>query len=258
MALLRSLILSLLLVPSLFAAVGSWNGVAFTHWNGIAQTAWNGTAISCAGGGDVTFSSVASAQATGPVSPWTFNFQVTNSLTSGYIIVQTAGWSSDDATTNSAVTCDLAPMALLGKTNVDNFGEYRVYTWGLKTNKASGTYTISVTHTYVGGSDELNGGAMAFDNVNTSTPVGTAVGASGTSTSAAVGVGSASGDMVAVQTLSGANHSAGGGETERWDQTAAIDDGASGMTEAATTTTTTMTTTISSSTLLTHGVAVKK
>lgn len=34
-----------------FAAVGSWNGVAFTAWNGVAQTGWNGTSVSCAGGG---------------------------------------------------------------------------------------------------------------------------------------------------------------------------------------------------------------
>jgi len=33
------------------AAVGSWNGVAFTGWNGIAITAWNGTSISAASGG---------------------------------------------------------------------------------------------------------------------------------------------------------------------------------------------------------------
>lgn len=32
------------------AAVGSWNGVAFTGWNGVAQTSWNGTSISCASG----------------------------------------------------------------------------------------------------------------------------------------------------------------------------------------------------------------
>lgn len=49
---MRKIICLFLLLPSpLFAAVGSWNGVAFTGWNGVAQTSWNGTSISCAGGG---------------------------------------------------------------------------------------------------------------------------------------------------------------------------------------------------------------
>jgi hypothetical protein len=36
------------------AAVGDWNGIAFTALNGIAQTSWNGTGISCASGGCTT------------------------------------------------------------------------------------------------------------------------------------------------------------------------------------------------------------
>lgn len=45
---MRNLILLFAFSLPLFAATGSWNGVAFTAWNGIAQTAWNGTSISCA------------------------------------------------------------------------------------------------------------------------------------------------------------------------------------------------------------------
>jgi hypothetical protein len=45
-------LISLLLISGLtsFAAVGSWNGVAFTAWNDVAQTAWNGSGVSCASG----------------------------------------------------------------------------------------------------------------------------------------------------------------------------------------------------------------
>lgn len=53
-----------LLVQPAFAAVGSWNGVAFTGWNGVAQTSWNGTAISCAaGGGGIAVNAAAKASA---------------------------------------------------------------------------------------------------------------------------------------------------------------------------------------------------
>lgn len=54
---MRKILALLFLIPlPLFAAVGSWNGVAFTAWNGVAQTAWNGTTISCASGSGVAFS----------------------------------------------------------------------------------------------------------------------------------------------------------------------------------------------------------
>lgn len=52
---MKKIITLLCLLPCpLFAAVGSWNGVAFTGWNGVAQTSWNGTGVSCAGGSDFT------------------------------------------------------------------------------------------------------------------------------------------------------------------------------------------------------------
>lgn len=62
---------------SLFAATGSWNGVAFTQWNGVAQTAWNGTSISCAGGGGGSLA----VDATSPVR-WTGQLAVSGTTNS--------------------------------------------------------------------------------------------------------------------------------------------------------------------------------
>lgn len=56
------------LVGPALAAVGSWNGVAFTHWNGVAQTSWNGTSISCAAGGGATATDTFNRTDANPIS----------------------------------------------------------------------------------------------------------------------------------------------------------------------------------------------
>lgn len=72
------------LVGPALAAVGSWNGVAFTAWNGVAQTSWNGTGISCAGGGG------------GPTLVASDNF---DAYTSGVVLADQAGWGALSAST---------------------------------------------------------------------------------------------------------------------------------------------------------------
>ncbi len=107
MALLRKLFLLVIFTPSLFAATGSWNGVAITAINGVAQTAWNGTSISCAGGGgggpDVYYWSVGgndSAYPTGPSS--TFYTMHTDTYGAGVAI------ATDGAATKLAIQCNSA------------------------------------------------------------------------------------------------------------------------------------------------------
>lgn len=92
---MKTLFAFFLLAQAAFAAVGSWNGVAFTAWNGVAQTSWNGTSISCAaGGGTPAFARAANATAADGVSSRT----ITVTINIGDTVVVGTGWEDADRT----------------------------------------------------------------------------------------------------------------------------------------------------------------
>ena len=129
-------------------------------------------------------------------------------------------------------------------------------------NPATGSNTVLLTGVNVNA--DWNVAAISFYNVDQSTPLGTAVTATGTSATPSIDVGSAADDIVVdvvahLTTGGGSTGSApGDGQTELFDSGAGVQFMGAGSRKRATSTTTTMSETLSGSVAWVHnGVAVK-
>jgi len=118
----------------------------------------------------------------------------------------------------TGITYNGVALGVLG-TQVADTGVH-VELWGLK-NPASGSHNVVVSFD---GSNDVGAGSMTFDGVHQTTPTGTFVGndsdAGGSTTTPSVTLSSAAGEVV-VDVLGqnfGASMTAGGGQTDRWNQ----------------------------------------
>lgn len=191
------------------------------------------------GGGAIAFANVSSERNTSNPSSETTAHTIGTTLTNGYVVVEIGLWDSADDTV-TGVTFDGVSMTQIGVTNVDFFGEYRCYIYGLAVgSKAAGTY--NAISTFNSPIEVVNTGVVSYNNVHQTASVGTAVGANGSSTSASVNVSSATNERVIAVTINHAlSQAPGSGETERWDTDTGSngDDIGAGYDEAGASTTT--------------------
>ena len=168
----------------LSAAVGSWNGVAFTAWNGIAQTAWNGTGISCASGGaSVAIDTTAKDGGTLlPNTSLTFDIAVATNSNKCLLVFGGAGDATAAERVITGVSSSLDDaLTAVPSSSIASSDWVTASAW-YKVNPTVGTHTITITYTNV--VDQGDGFALSLYNVNQSTPFGTAVTATGISTTA--------------------------------------------------------------------------
>jgi hypothetical protein len=151
------------------AAVGSWNGVAFTALNGVAQTGWNGTAISCASSGPtaVTIDAFARNYQNGS-GTHTFSY-AQGSLTTGYIVVMPA-CLLNAATGITSVTYGGTTMTKLDEST--SGGRYCAIFGVAVGTSASGSKTVVIT--WNGSVYETNSVTVSMTGASQSaTPAGT-------------------------------------------------------------------------------------
>ncbi len=180
------------------------------------------------GGGGIAFHNVSSERvAPVPGTTETTTHTINSTLANGYIAVEIAMYDgADDGV--SGVTFDGTSMTQIAAHNMDYFGEYRVYIYGLAVgSKAAGTYNVVTTFTSAN-VDDYSVGIVSYTGVHQTTSTGTSVdGSNSNSDTATVTVTSATGELVIGVCIKGEEDGVpDSGETERWDTvTASADTG---------------------------------
>ena len=133
----------------------------------------------------------------------------------GVVIGVPAGGAGDGAVTALTVTYNGVSMTSQGRvhSNASTTGFVELFSL---INPATGSNTVLVTMTFTTGeSFSFECGSISFTGVDQSTPLGTPVTATGSSSSASVNVSSATGNMVADLVGCGSSISSSG-QTNRW------------------------------------------
>lgn len=120
----------------------------------------------------------------------------------------------DSADTISSVTYNGVAMTAIPSGSAAN-GNYKIAGYYLI---APATGANNVVVTFSGAVSDFGGGSISFTDAHQTTPLGTAVTATGTSTSPSVTVSSASGEFVAdgLIIVHGGTLTVGGSQTQRW------------------------------------------
>ena len=173
---------------------------------------------------DVTVNSTSSAATAGAATSLTWSHEVA----SGDNRILTVSMSFDGSGQSTGVTYGGTPLTLVGRhTSVKHTMEI----WQL-TAPPVGTADIVAT---LSGSLRANGGGVAFNDVDQTTPTGALQSAAGTNPTASITVSSAPGEMVidTVITDVASTLTAGVGQTEQWNEpNAGMDRISAGSTEA--------------------------
>lgn len=154
------------------------------------------------------FESVNSAKGTA-VSSLTFSLTTTGS---DRCLIVDAGCSSGGPGTVNSVTYN--SIGATNKWNIIAQIYLRASQWYLPAPATGGSYNVVVT--YSGTHDESFAGARNYTGVDQTTPTGTATTANGLSGTAAVNVGSATGELVVDFVYENDNTAMTCGQTQRW------------------------------------------
>lgn len=174
-----------------------------------------GAGTNRAAGGAVTFDAATSA---GNYSASSITFSHTVGASANYLLVGVS-WFDGGGRSITGVTYNGVSMSsVISQEDTSTGNSFKSHLWKLA-NPATGANNVVVTFSTT--VDDIAAGAASFIGVNATTPLGTAAGASGVSTTATVNVSSATGEMVFDNILFDNRYfpaNPAGGQTQRWTQ----------------------------------------